>query len=465
MTDDAQHELRSIYESFPGIITSTSDVRGSHLHPPVDDADDERVVVVMSFEKNDDGRAAGLVVDFIMSRVGAKKDAGLACGCSADEAVFYGCTEKQLELFARFLDYGSHRPMRHARPETAPSSTPLSALLSHALTAFARDFRSRQEAHADSSEAVTLHLGVWSNVLRFIGDEGLDQRLLRKLAILSRRALRVAVRNAQEQGWLTIENVPQVRGLKVLRLTTEGRQARETGGPLIEEIERDWRGRFGSDRVDTLRASLVALAGQFEIELPYYLTGYGPADPHLTGGTYVPEQPGPPRIPAHGQEWPAVLRDPESDVSDQPLSALLSKVLAAFTIDYERERLGWLATASRFLQFVDDGTTLGQASASGVNGTGKSLLERHLVVVVEPGRPSDMNRRVHLTPKGKRGRDSYPHLVMEIERDWRSRYGADHLGNLRTTLESLDRDFDAGLPDYPDTTAWFFRWRWQGEPG
>ena len=161
-----------------------------------------------------------------------------------------------------------------------------------------------------------------------------------------------------------------------------------------------------------------------------------------------------------------VLRDPQSDVSDLPLPALLSKVLAAFAIDYERERLGSLATASRFLQFVDDdGTTLGRASVSGVNGTGKSPLERHLVVVVEPGRPSDMNRRVHLTPKGKRARDSYPHLVMEIERNWRSRYGADHLMNLRTTLESLDRDFDAGLPDYPNTTRWFFRWRWQAETG
>jgi hypothetical protein len=464
VTDDVQRELLSIYASFPGIVTPTNDVRGSHLHLPVEGADDEGVVAVMSFETSSEGRAAELVVDFIMTRVGAKKDTGLACSCPADGAVFYGCTEKQLELFARYLDYASHRPMGHARPKAALSPTPLSVLLSHAFTAFARDFRSRQEAHANAGEGINPHLGIWSNVLRFIGDEGLDQRQLRKLAILSRRALRVAVRNAQEQGWLTVENVPEVRGLKMLRLTAQGRQAREAGGSFIDEAEGGWRGCFGHDRVDALRASLAALAGQFEIELPCYLTGYGPADPHITGGTYVAEQLGPPRIPAHGQEWPVVLRDPKSDVSDLPLPALMSKVLAAFTIDYERERLGWLATSSRFLQFVDDdGTTLGQVSSSGVNGTGKSLLERHLVVVVEPGRPGDMNRRVHLTPKGRRGRDSYPYLVMEIERNWRSRYGADHLVSLRTALESLDRDFDAGLPDYPDTTAWFFRWRWQDQ--
>ncbi len=73
MTDDAQRELLSIYESFPGIVTPTSDVRGSHLHLPVEGADDDGVVAVMSFERNSDGRAAELVVDFIMSRVGLRR--------------------------------------------------------------------------------------------------------------------------------------------------------------------------------------------------------------------------------------------------------------------------------------------------------------------------------------------------------------------------------------------------------
>ncbi len=453
MTDDAQRELLSIYESFPGIVTPTSGVRGSHFHLTVENADPG--VVVMSFEEGSEGRAAELVVDSIMSRAGAKKDASFACGCSDEGAVFYRCSEKQLGIFARYLAYGSHRPMGSARPKTDLSSTPFSALLSHAFTAFARDYSQTP------SGRIKPHLGVWSNVLRCIGDEGLDQRQLRELAILSRRALRVAVRNVEQCGWVTVESVPEVRGLKMLRLTAEGLRAREAGGSLIGEVERDWRRRFGPDRVDALRSSLAALARQFEIELPYYLTGYGPADPHVTGGNHVPEQLGPPRIPAHGQEWPVVLRDRNSDVSDLPLPALLSKVLAAFTIDYEREQLGWLAPASNLLRFVDDdGTTLGRASASGVKGNGKSLLERHLVVVVEPGRPSDMNRRVRLTPKGKRGRDSYPSLVMEIERNWRSQYGADHAVNLRTTLESLDPDFDAALPDYPNTTAWFHRWTW-----
>jgi|TARA_B100002003_G_C14156875_1_gene557230 DNA-binding MarR family transcriptional regulator len=464
--EQVQRELLSIYESYPGIITPSSEAPGSHVHLGVDGANEH--IVAMSFEKSNEGRSAELVVDFIMNREGAKRDAGLACDCYAQGTVFYGCTQEQLGSFRRYLNYGSHRPMGRARPKTMQSSTPLSVLLSHAFTAFTDDYNK-----TTSGGRIKPHMGVWSNVLRWIGDEGLDQRELGKLAILSRRALRVAVRNVEEQGWLTVEQMHETRGAKVLRLTSEGRQARGIGESLIDEAEQGWRSRFGNGRVDKLRSSLAALAGQFEIELPYYLTGYGTADLQVTGGAYFPEQPGPPRIPAHGQDWPVVIRDPDSDVANLPLPALLSQVLAAFTIDYERERLGWLAIASRFLQLVDaEGATLGQlqeiegfaADTSlkyWVNGSGKPLLERHLIVVVEPGKPRDMNRRVYLTPKGRRMRGSYPHAVMEIERNWESLYGAGHVTNIRTTLEAFDSTFARALPDYPNNTAWLSRWKWQ----
>ena len=466
MTDDIQLELLRIYEAFPGIVTPSSEALGSHLHLPTKDT--ENVVAVLAFEENVDGTAAELIADYVMSVRGGEKETSLACGCADDGSFFYACTAKQIRAFARHLDYGSHRPMGKKRAQSALTSTPIPVLLSHAFASFTHDYH-------QSAERTTPHLGVLSNVLRLIGDKGLDQRKLGKLAILSRRALKVAVRNADEMGWLRVENVPKVRGLQMLRLTPAGRKARTTGERLIKEVESSWRGRFGNDRVAELHKSLAALAEHFEIELPYYLTGYGPEDLQVTGGNYNPEQPGPPRSPAHGLEWPVVFRDPEGDVADLPLPALLSQVLAAFTIDYERERLGWLAIASQFVHLVaDEGTTLGQISQSAgsatraslkywVNGSGKPLLERHLIVVVEPGKPHDMNRRVYLTPKGRRMRDSYPCAVMEIEQNWQSLYGSDLLANLRTTLESLDRDFAAGLPEYPNNTAWFYQWRWQSE--
>ena len=88
-----------------------------------------------------------------------------------------------------------------------------------------------------------------------------------------------------------------------------------------------------------------------------------------------------------------------------------------------------------------------------VIGTGKSAPERHLCVVVEPGRPRDGSRKVYLTPKSRRIRDSYPALVTEIEARWRNRF-AGVLAGLRSALETLDAATAPGTPDYPDTRAW-----------
>ena len=93
--------------------------------------------------------------------------------------------------------------------------------------------------------------------------------------------------------------------------------------------------------------------------------------------------------------------------------------------------------------------TLEQAQTLGrVSGNGKTLHERHLDVVVEPGRPRDMSRRVYPTPKSRRARDAYPHLVMEIEEGWRDAYG-DAVPALRAVSgddEQPVRRRPAGLP-------------------
>ena len=145
-------------------------------------------------------------------------------------------------------------------------------------------------------------------------------------------------------------------------MTAQGGDARERAAALVKTVEDGWRGRFGGESVDRLRLALASVVDRLPIELPHYLTGYGAGDPSITGGDYLPEQPGPPRIPAHGQDWPVVLREEGDDAGQLPLPALLSEVLAAFSVDYERERLGSLQAASNFLRFVgDDGVTLERA--------------------------------------------------------------------------------------------------------
>ncbi len=459
MAADAQEELRTVFDSFPGIATAKREARGSHVHMHGDG-----VVLAVVLENNGSGRTAALTVDFILSRMGAgqrldgrmpvKENAGLACRCATPGARFYRCSHQQAAVFARALRYASARPMGPARPAAALSCTPLSVLLSHAFAAFDRDYR-----HALAGDPSKPSLGVWCNALRVIDDEGLRQRDLSESTVLSRRGTRAVVRDLERLRWLDVEKTG--RGSSLLRLTAAGQRARDTGRQLVDAVEKDWRRRFGEHPVDALGAALAALANQFEIELPWYLTGYGPSDSSLTGGDHVAEKLGPPRIPAHGQDWPAVVRDTQKDAAELPLPALLSQVLAAFTIDYERDIRGYgagLGFTSNFLQFVgDEGTTLEQASAlAGIVGNGKSALERHLVVVVAPGRARDGNRQVYPTPKARRARDSHPHRIMEIEGNWLARYGAYCVTRLRETLTSMDRGFGTDLPNYPDTTSWFF---------
>ena len=342
------------------------------------------------------------------------------------------------------------------RPVACLSQPPLPTLLGRAIGGSTLDYD--QARYGDRSIP---QLGTWANALRVIDADGTDQRQLARRAVISKRVAEVVVNRLERRGRVVVEKqaIEGKRGkTKLVRLTASGEAGTASAAALGDTVQADWRQRFGNDAVDQLRDALSTIVDRLPVELPHYPTGYGAGDPSVTGGDYVPEDPGPPRIPAHGQDWPVVLREPGSDTSRLPLLALLSQVLAAFAIDYERERFGSLPAVSNFLRFVgDDGMTLGRAQAlGGVSGNGKTLHERHLDVVVEPGRPRDMRRRVFLTPKARRVRDAYPHLVKEIEDRWREQYAA-AIPPMRTALMAMNERLDAALNDYPSTTAWIRR--------
>lgn len=335
-------------------------------------------------------------------------------------------------------------------------ASPLPTLLGRAIGAFALDYE--QARGGDSSIP---QLGTWANALRVLDADETDQRQLARRAAISRRAAEVVVTRLERLGRVAVEKraIEGRRGkTRLVRLTASGEAGTASAATLVDTVQADWRERFGGDTVDRLRDALSTVVERLPVELPHYPAGYGAADPSVTGGDYVPEDPGPPRIPAHGQDWPVVLRQPGGDTGHLPLPALLSQVLAAFAIDYERERFGSLPAASNFLRFVgDDGMTLGRARVlGGVTGNGKSLHERHRDVVAEPGRPRDMGRRVFLTPKGRRVRDAYPNVVVEVEDRWRKQYAA-AIPPMRATLMAMNKRFDADLPDYPSTTGWILR--------
>ena len=436
--DRATNRLDAVFSAYPGIVAERSRSR----------AQADGFVVTCVFGTGDLGRAAALAVDFIAGRTGA-------CATTDADTTRVRGSATQFVRFEQFLYYASELQAGR-RPNATLSEPPLPTLLGRALGAFAGDYDS-----ARGEDRSIPQLGAWANALRVIDAEGTDQRQLGRRAVISKRVAEVVVSRLEKRGQVSVEAkaIPGRRGkARIVHLTADGRAARNAAARLVDTVQEDWRQRFGNDGIARLRDALSSVVDRLPVELPHYVTGYGAGDPSVTGGDYVPEDPGPPRIPAHGQDWPVVVREPGNASGDLPLPALLSPVLAAFAIDYERERLGHLPTVSNFLRFVgDEGVTLARAQAlGGVSGNGKTLHERHLDVVVEPGRARDQDRRVYLTPKTRRMRDAYPHLVGEIEQRWCEEYG-DAVSAMRSALAAMNERFDDDLPDYPDTNGWIHR--------
>ena len=65
------------------------------------------------------------------------------------------------------------------------------------------------------------------------------------------------------------------------------------------------------------------------------------------------------------------------------------------------------------------------------------------------------NRKVFLTPKGRRFRDAYPAVLRNTEDAWSKTHGAVEMKRLRAALESMAPSFETDLPEYPDSTRWF----------
>lgn len=434
----ARGRLDAAFSAYPGIVAERSGSR----------AQADEFVVTCAFGTGDLGRAAALAVDFIADRVGASR-------ATDADTTQVRCSATQFVQFQNYLYYASELQVGR-RPNATLSEAPLPTLLGRALGAFAHHYDS-----ARGEDRSIPQLAVWANALRGLDAEGTDQRELGRRTVISKRVAEVVVSRLERRGQVSVEAkaIPGRRGrARIVHLTPNGRAARDAAARLVDTVQEDWRQRFGNDGIVQLREALATVVNQLPVELPHYVTGYGAGDPSVTGGDYVLEDPGPPRIPAHGQDWPVVIREPGGTAADLPMPALLSQVLAAFAIDYERERLGHLSVVSNFLRLVgDEGVTLGRAQAlGGVSGNGKTLHERHLDVVVEPGRTHDKGRRVYLTPKSRRMRDAYPHLVTEIEQRWCEEYG-DPVGAMRSALNAMGEQFDDDLPDYPDTNGWIHR--------
>ena len=390
-----------------------------------------------------------LIVDFIATRVGAKK-------CEPSDgrpaSVCYRCNTEQAKNFGRFLAYASTLLMAKPPALERHTKTPLSVLLTHALIEFTREYENAISRHGIPG------LEVLSNVLQAVPRRGITQKEFERRAVLATRTARVVVRHCVDLGWLKLSKVSGERQPTIV-LTDEGDAVRKRGVSRVKRVESNWSERHDAT-YEKLKSNLETLVSQFELELPHYITGYGPADESLTGGTFLPAEKGPPRIPSRGAEWPITVRNENKRSGSLSLPALLSQTLTQFVIDYEAESLGRLGLTALFFQHLpDEGMSLKIARQfQPITGNGKSLHERHLYIAIEPGKPGDGSRMVYPTQKTRLSRDAYAFQLARVESQWQQRYGKTIMNNLRKSLETLEKTLSDDLPEYPNTTIWMLPW-------
>jgi DNA-binding MarR family transcriptional regulator len=344
---------------------------------------------------------------------------------------------------------------------------PLSTLLSQALVAFTIEFDNEAEhrvPHRTTDHGATtgsLHapwlvsMVMWTRFMQFVPEEGISVRELQRLARMSDKSMSMwLARLGKWWGYLVVESDAAACGSKridtnaVVRPTSGGRKAQEIWRPLFGVIESRWRQRFGTDEMEDLRESLWAVARQFDVDLPDCLPilGYGLAS----------------RDSDTGERAPAGRRD-SAGASRLPLPALLSRVLLAFAIEFERESELSLAIGANLLRVLD-GKGVQVRDLPRLTGVSKEslsmamgILRKKRFAVIEADESGSRTKVARLTAKGKEVQDAYHKLLAAIEKRWETRFGEKTVVALRESLERLEGEPGArtpplfrGLEPYPD---------------
>jgi DNA-binding MarR family transcriptional regulator len=316
---------------------------------------------------------------------------------------------------------------------------PLPTLLSHVLVGFTIEFDNefeRRTPHvttmlgsASGSGPWLTSMVMWSNFMQYVPEDGLTVGELQRLS----RTPKLALSGMERWGYVFVEP-KRARADWLVRPTRKGRMAQEIWRPLFGAIEYRWAERFGKDEIDKLRASLLALIHQFDIELPDYLPvlGYGLCTQILERKRQAPE-------------------------AVQTLPACLSKVLLAFALDFERDSDLSLALCANVVRLLDD-TGVRVRDFPRLSGVSKEaikmahgFLEKRGLMVVEPDRSAAKTKSVRLTAKGLKAQDAYNKLLANVERHWQARFGKAAIDTLRESLEPLVGErLLLGLKPYPD---------------
>jgi DNA-binding MarR family transcriptional regulator len=339
------------------------------------------------------------------------------------------------------------------------SSLPLSSLLSFALVAFTIEFDN--EAEHRLPHITTDHGGgrggtlrgpwlvslvMWINCVRH-----LEQGSLTARDLVRRARTKTNFQGMRRWGYIAIAPDPGDTRPKppkadwLVTLTPAGRKAYAIWKPLLKVIEDRWQKRFGPEAIERLRESLAAILSGID-------PGFPDCMPILGYGLF-----------SRVSKLSASRSDAAADGKHIPLSALLSRVLLAFAVEFERQSLLSLAICANLLRVLTEtGTrTRDLPLLSGVSkesiAMGMGILRKSGLALEEKDPSGSPWKIVRLTPKGVAERQAGLRRIAEIETRWQSRFGAEPIRRLRESLEELAADGTAahsplfeGLEPYPD---------------
>lgn len=313
---------------------------------------------------------------------------------------------------------------------------PLFALLSQTLVAFTIEFDNefeRRAPHRTSRHGATgksapwlVSMPLWLKLVRFVPDEGITIREFKRSAGLTTAELRIWL--ARISKWWRIVSVHKqddaAPGDWIVRPTAGGRECIAVWRPLAGIIEARWEQRFGNETIATLRSSLRGTIRQFDRDFPDYLP--------ILGFHLVTDD----RCPAPGAP------------ANQTLAGLLSQVLLAYAVEFERKSEQSLACSANILRLLTTSGVLVRdlPRLSGVSKEAVALAVDRIQRRAW-GRLQRQGRLklVVLTPEGGNAKRRYHEVLNAIEGRWADAFG-EPLEHLRATLERLAGDGSPASP-------------------
>jgi hypothetical protein len=274
---------------------------------------------------------------------------------------------------------------------------PLPTLLSWALIAFTieldNEWERRMPYRTTDYGGVrgpwATSLRQWSNFMQWVPEDGIEIRDLTRAARAEPH-----LDGMRRWGYVTVEG-------RTVRPRSAGLAAQKVWRPLQDEIEARWRERLGTERVAGLRVSLEPAAAAREAGLPDWLTSFygGYANEPMTG---IDPDPG----------------------RTRPLSALLSILLHAFALDFERDSAASLMFTANVLRPVGergDGEGVPMVELPARSGVAAPALQTAIGILAKRGfveRGTGRGRAVRLTDLGSSELAAYVPSCASIERDW-----------------------------------------------